>query len=120
MDFLWRRNGIKIWLWCVWSRDSRVADVDPRVNLVEVFGGPAVEAAVVRQQVVELLQGNLEAGHVEAVRERRLSAPLLFAPHVRRGVPQDLQQAHLAGGEAADRCRLTGLEAAVSCVSTTG
>ncbi|PWA30362.1 hypothetical protein CCH79_00015686 [Gambusia affinis] len=70
------------------------------------------EAAVVRQQVVELLQGNLEAGHVEAVRERRLSAPLLFAPHVRRGVPQDLQQAHLAGGEAADRCRLTGLEAA--------
>lgn len=89
---------------------------------MEVFGGPAVEAAVVRQQVVELLQGNLEAGHVEAVGERRLSAPLLFAPHVRRGggVPQDLQQAHLVGGEAADRCRLTGLAAAVSCVSTTG
>lgn len=44
--------------------DSRIADVDPRVDLMEVFGGPAVEAALVRQQVVELLEGNIEARHV--------------------------------------------------------
>lgn len=46
------------------TRDSRVADVDPRINLMEVFGRPAVEAALVRQQVVELLDAHLEARHV--------------------------------------------------------
>lgn len=34
------------------------------MNLVEVCGGPAVEAALVRQQVVELLDRHLEARHV--------------------------------------------------------
>lgn len=59
--------------------DSRVADVDPRADLVEVFGGPAVEAAVVRQQVVELLQRHLEARHgVRPV--RHLLAPLALHP----------------------------------------
>lgn len=44
--------------------DSRVAHVDPRVNLVEVSAGPAVGAALVRQQVVQLLERHLEARHV--------------------------------------------------------
>lgn len=44
--------------------DSRVAHVDPRVNLVEVSAGPAVGAALVCQQVVQLLQRHLEARHV--------------------------------------------------------
>lgn len=60
-----------------WS-NSRVADVDPRADLVEVFGGPAVEAAVVRQQVVELLQRHLEARHVRPV--RHLLPPLVLHP----------------------------------------
>lgn len=58
--------------------DSRVADVDPRADLVEVLGGPAVEAAVVRQQVVELLQRHLEARHVRPV--RHLFSPLGLHP----------------------------------------
>lgn len=73
--------------------DSRVADVDPRADLVEVFGGPAVEAAVVRQQVVELLQRHLEARHVRPV--RHLLAPLVLHP-VSGGL-----------GEVADGCHFT-------------
>lgn len=70
--------------------DSRVADVDPREDLVEVFSGPAVEAAVVRQQVVELLQRHLEARHVRAL--RHLLAPLVL---------------HLVGFMVADGCHFT-------------
>lgn len=63
--------------------DSRVAHVDPRVNLVEVFGGPAVEAALVRQQVVELLESHVEARHVESVRSRCLDLLAVFVLHAR-------------------------------------
>lgn len=64
--------------------DSRVSDVDPRVDLMEVFGGPAVEAAVVRQQLVELLESHLEARHVESLRSRCLHLLAVFVLHNRR------------------------------------
>ncbi len=77
------------------DNDSRVADVDPGVNLMEVFGRPAVKAAVVRQQIVELLESHLEARHVESVRSRRLHL-LVFILHVRRP-KRHLRQAHAEG-----------------------
>lgn len=80
--------------------DSRVADVDPRADLVEVFGGPAVEAAVVRQQVVELLQRHLEARHVRPV--RHLLAPLVLHP-----VSAVISQLSGGLGEVADGCHFT-------------
>lgn len=82
---------------------------------MKVFSRPAVEATVVSQQIVELLQRNIEAGHVEAVRKRRIHIPFVFVLHVRRGgVQQDLQQTHLVGSEAAEGCRFTRLAATIS------
>lgn len=72
--------------------DSRIPNVDPGVNLMEVFGGPAVKAAVVRQQVVQLLHRNLEAVRLHPPRRVRLRG---FALHPRRGVKDHLQQTHL-------------------------
>lgn len=64
--------------------DSRIADVNSRVNLVEVFCGPAVKAAVVRQQIIELLERHLEARHVETVRSRCLNLLVVFVLHTGR------------------------------------
>lgn len=61
------------------NSDSRVADVDPRINLMEVLGRPAVEAALVRQQVVELLERHLEARHVGWL--TCLDPLVVFNPH---------------------------------------
>lgn len=68
-----------------WSRaDLRVADVDPPVNLVKVFGRPAVETAIVRQQIVELLESHLEARHVGWFRSHRFHLLVVFLLHTRR------------------------------------
>lgn len=64
------------------NNDSRIADVDPRVNLMAVFGRPAVEAALVRQQIIELLERNLEARHVESIRSRCLYLLVGFILHI--------------------------------------
>lgn len=65
------------------NSDSRIADVYPWVNLMEVFCWPAVEAAFVCQQIVELLERHLEAGHVESVGSRCLHLLVMFVLHVR-------------------------------------
>lgn len=52
--------------------DSRVSDVNPGEDLVEVLRGEAVEAAAVRQQLVELLHGNVAARSRDIRRRRRL------------------------------------------------
>lgn len=78
--------------------DSRVADVDPGAHLVEVFGGPAVEAGVVRQQVVELLQRHLEARHVRSLRAHLLA---LFGLHSPRG---PIRAVNGGGAEGGDQC----------------
>lgn len=62
--------------------DSRVADVDPRINLMEVLRRPAVEAALVRQQVVELSERHLEARHVGWL--TCLDPLVVFNPHAQR------------------------------------
>ncbi len=51
---------------------------------MEVFRRPAVKAAVVRQQVVELLESHLEARHVESGRSRGLHLLVVFILHTRR------------------------------------
>lgn len=65
------------------NNDSRIADVDPGVNLMEVFGRPAVEAALVRQQIIELLERNVEVRHVESVQSRDLHLLVVFILHTR-------------------------------------
>lgn len=51
---------------------------------MEVFGRPAVEAAVVRQQIVELLESHLEARHVEWLRSRCSHLLVVSLLHTRR------------------------------------
>lgn len=50
---------------------------------MEVFCRPAVEAAFVRQQIVELLERHLKAGHVESVGSRCLHLLVMFVLHDR-------------------------------------
>lgn len=53
---------------CRWGRryDSRVADVYPGVDFIEVLRGEAVKAAAVGEKLVELLDGNLAAAAAAA------------------------------------------------------
>lgn len=88
------------------NTDSRIAHVDPRVDLMEVFGGPAVEAAVVRQQIVQLLESHLEARHVEAHRSRRrLHLLAVFTLHARRSeaAPPPRHTQKVGGKEGGER-----------------
>lgn len=77
-------------------RHKCIADVYPWVNLVEVFCWPAVEAAFVRQEIVELLERHLEAGHVESVGSRCLHLLVMFVLHV-RGRAVDLPRSNERG-----------------------
>lgn len=51
--------------------DSRVSDVNPGEDLVEVLRRQAVETVAVRQQLVELLDGNVAARSRDIRRRRR-------------------------------------------------
>lgn len=51
--------------------DSRVSDVNPGEDLVEVLRRQAVEAVAIRQQLVELLDGNVAARSRDIRRRRR-------------------------------------------------
>lgn len=63
--------------------DSRIAHVDPWVNLMEVSIRPVVKAALVRQQVVELLERHLEVRHVGWL------TCFFFNPHTQRSALSD-------------------------------
>lgn len=96
------------------NNDSRVADVDPWVDLMEVFGRPVVKAGVVRQQIIELLKSHLEARHVESVRNRCVHLLVAFSLHTRRSdvgrAPPPGTRRRREATSVADRCRFTALE----------
>lgn len=63
------------------AHDSRVADVNPGVDFVEVLCGEAVEAADVRHQLIELLDGELSSVHRDLDWRRRLFGGALVFLH---------------------------------------
>lgn len=85
--------------------DSRVSDVNPGEDLVEVLCGEAVEAVAVRQQLVQLLHGNV-AARSRDIRRRRLfggtqvllhgaSSPELLSDDPLLGAREDPPVAHV-------------------------
>lgn len=66
---------------------------------MEVLRRPAVKAAVVRQQIIELLESHLEARHVESVRSRCFDLLAVFSLHTRRSDVGRAPPAGRGGGE---------------------